>query len=60
MTSPDSRVNGDAPNQRLKALRGRGVDRPYTVEENERHGFHNEGNPFDSCAAMDRFPVNRS
>lgn len=51
----DPRVNIDESNQIVEALRGRGIDVPYIVKENEGHGFHNEENRFEAYEAMEGF-----
>ena len=39
----------------LPALKGRGIDVPYIVKDNERHGFRNEENQFEFYDAMEKF-----
>ena len=51
----DPRVNKNESDQMVKALRGRGIDVPYMVKDNEGHGFHNEENRFDFYRAMEQF-----
>ncbi len=51
----DPRVNINESNQIVEALRGRGIDVPYLVKENEGHGFHNEENRFEVYEAMEEF-----
>lgn len=51
----DPRVNIDESNQIVEALRGRGIDVPYIVKDNEGHGFHNEENRFEAYEAMEGF-----
>ena len=51
----DPRVNKDESDQMVAALKGRGIDVPYMVKDNEGHGFRNEENQFDFYAAMEKF-----
>jgi len=51
----DPRVNKDESDQMVAALKGRGIDVPYIVKDNEGHGFRNEENQFDFYAAMEKF-----
>ncbi|MEI9985356.1 MAG: alpha/beta fold hydrolase [Aliidongia sp.] len=51
----DPRVNKAESDQMVAALRARGVEVPYLVEDNEGHGFHNEENRFAFYRAMEQF-----
>jgi dipeptidyl aminopeptidase/acylaminoacyl peptidase len=51
----DPRVNKDESDQMVAALKGRGIDVPYMVKDNEGHGFRNEENQLDFYAAMEKF-----
>jgi dipeptidyl aminopeptidase/acylaminoacyl peptidase len=51
----DPRVNINESNQIVEALRNRGIDVPYIVEEEEGHGFRNEENRFKVYEAMEKF-----
>jgi len=51
----DPRVNKDESDQMVAALKGRGIDVPYIVKENEGHGFRNEENQFEFYDAMEKF-----
>jgi len=37
------------------ALKGRGIDVPYIVKDDEGHGFRNEENQFEFYDAMEKF-----
>ena len=39
----------------VAALKGRGIDVPYIVKDNEGHGFRNEENQFAFYEAMEKF-----
>ena len=51
----DPRVNKDESDQMVAALKGRGIDVPYIVKDNEGHGFRNEENQFEFYDAMEKF-----
>ena len=51
----DPRVPKQESDQIVQALRGRGVDVTYMVQENEGHGFQNEENRFKFYRAMESF-----
>ena len=51
----DPRVNKDESDQMVAALKGRGIEVPYIVKENEGHGFRNEENQFEFYDAMEKF-----
>lgn len=51
----DPRVPKAESDQIVEALRGRGVDVTYMVQENEGHGFLNEENRFEFYRQMERF-----
>lgn len=51
----DPRVNKAESDQIVEALRGRGIDVPYIVKDNEGHGFMNEENRFDFYRQMEQF-----
>ena len=51
----DPRVNVEESNQMVDAMKSRGVDVEYLVEEEEGHGFRNEENRFKFYRAMEKF-----
>jgi dipeptidyl aminopeptidase/acylaminoacyl peptidase len=51
----DPRVNKAESDQMVEALRARGIEVEYMVEEEEGHGFHNEENRFKFYKAMEAF-----
>ncbi len=51
----DPRVKRAESDQIVQALRQRGVDVEYIVQENEGHGFRNEENRFDFYRRMEGF-----
>jgi dipeptidyl aminopeptidase/acylaminoacyl peptidase len=51
----DPRVKKSESDQIVEALRGRGIDVPYMVKENEGHGFLLEENRFDFYREMEGF-----
>ncbi len=51
----DPRVKKAESDQIVEALRGRGIDVPYIVKDNEGHGFANEENRFYFFRAVERF-----
>jgi len=51
----DPRVKQQESDQIVQALRGRGIEVPYIVKDNEGHGFHNEENRFELYEAMEEF-----
>jgi dipeptidyl aminopeptidase/acylaminoacyl peptidase len=51
----DPRVAKSESDQMVEALRGRGIDVPYIVKDNEGHGFRNEENRFEFYEAMEKF-----
>ncbi len=51
----DPRVNKDESDQMVAALKGRGIEVPYIVKDNEGHGFRNEENQFEFYDAMEKF-----
>jgi dipeptidyl aminopeptidase/acylaminoacyl peptidase len=51
----DPRVNKDESDQMVAALKGRGIEVPYIVKDNEGHGFRNEENQFAFYDAMEKF-----
>lgn len=51
----DPRVKKAESDQIVEALRGRGIDVPYIVKDNEGHGFLLEENRFEVYRAMEGF-----
>ena len=51
----DPRVNKAESDQVVEALKARGIEVEYMVNDNEGHGFHNEENRFDFYGAMEKF-----
>ena len=51
----DPRVKKDESDQIVNALKGRGIDVPYMLKEDEGHGFYNEKNRFDFYKEMIQF-----
>ena len=51
----DPRVKKDESDQIVNALKGRGIDVPYMLTEDEGHGFYNEKNRFDFYKEMIQF-----
>ena len=51
----DPRVKKDESDQIVNALKGRGIDVPYMLKEDEGHGFYNEKNRFDFYKGMIQF-----